>query len=172
MWITQVYPVNNSPPFLIIGTARRGSSLSFAANNIPRAISRSYLLVGKDSNYVVFGASAFSGEIVRRSAFRVTEKERTWFYAKIPARKEVPNIPDHIFVGDSFEFQPDVPMTDNLYTLKSAPQGMLCDPKTARIQWQPDSSSLGTYDVEIIKTENGKETSVLKFAFRVKSKRT
>ena len=132
MWITQVLPVNNLPPFLIIGTARQGSSLSFAFNNIPLGISRTYLLVGKDSDYVVFGTSAFSGEIVGRSAFRVNERKRIWYYAKIPGRKEAPKTPDQIFVGEKFEFQPDVPVTASLYSLKSGPQGMLCDPKTAR----------------------------------------
>ena len=172
MWITQALPVNNSPPFLIIGTARQGSSVSFAVNNTPLGITRSYVLAGKESNYVVFSVSQFTGEIVGRSAFRVNEKSRTWFYAPIPARKESPKIPDQIFVGEKFEFQPDVPVTENLYSLKSGPPGMLCDAKSAQIQWQPEISSLGTYDVEIVKTENGKETSVLKFAIRVKSKRS
>jgi hypothetical protein len=171
MWITQTYPVNNSPPFLIIGTAQKGRAITFPMANRPAGISRSCLLVGKDATYVLFAASAFSGQIVGRFSFRVNEIDRSWFYAKLPNHKEAPKIPDELFVGEAFEFQPDVPATDSLYSLKSGPQGMVCDPKTARIQWQPDLASLGMYDVEIVKTEHEKETSVLKFAFRVKSKR-
>ena len=170
LWITQDIPFNNSPEFLIVGTMREGSSLNFASKNLPLGISQSYVLVGKEANHVVFSTSGYSGQIKSKFAVRIKEEAKVWYYAKLPTPKVDANIPDQIAVGETLRLQPDVPVTANLYSVKSGPEGMTCDSNTAKIEWTAEIANLGRYDVEIVTKENGKETPVLKFSLRVKSK--
>ncbi|WP_231744191.1 YncE family protein [Stieleria neptunia] len=178
MFLTKNIHLHDRPAKLLVGTANHGSVLTVAGRIAGAAVSRACVIGDGSNDYLLYCISTYGANIRGRFALMVDEVESDWYCVPLP--KSAPNKiakdgsttkplspPEKIKQGETLAFDPKLPKAEGKYELKNGPQGMKVDPKTGKIQWKTDVSSLGQWDVEIAHQHDGKTASVLKFVITV-----